>query len=96
MKTSLISLPKIYADWSAVGWAMVLGYAPGSSDLRPNGKPALHEAVKEWESEGGTLKETPQITAARKSARKAAKRKPAPMKAPGKKRAPMKKKRTKR
>jgi hypothetical protein len=52
--------------------------------------------VKEWEAEGGTLKETPQTAAARKSARKAVKRKPAPRKAPGKKRAPMKNKRTKR
>jgi hypothetical protein len=98
MKPSLITLPKIYADWSAVGWAMVLGYAPAPAftDLRPNGKPALREAVQDWEAEGGTLKETPQAAAARKSARKALKRKPAPRKAPGKKRAPMKKKRTRK
>ena len=105
MKTSLITLPKIYADWSAIGWAMVLGHAPDSSDIQPNGKPA-REAVKEWEGEGGTLKETSQTKAARKSderksaARKPAKRKPkrkpTPVKAPGKKRAPMKKKRTRR
>jgi hypothetical protein len=96
MKPSLITLPKIYADWSAIGWAMVLGHAPESTDMQPNSKPAMREAVKEWEAEGGTLKETPQTAAARKSARKALKRKPAPRKAPGKKRAPMKKKRTKR
>jgi hypothetical protein len=97
MKPSLITLPKIYADWSAIGWAMVLGHAPDSTDMQPNGKPAMREAVKEWEAEGGTLKETPQTAAARKSAaRKPVKRKPAPRKAPGKKRAPMKKKRTKR
>ncbi|HEU4644583.1 MAG TPA: hypothetical protein VFS80_03355 [Burkholderiales bacterium] len=92
MKTSLISLPKIYADWSAIGWAMVLGHAPDSTDMQPNGKPALREAVHDWEAEGGTLKETSQT----KAARKAAKRKPAPRKAPGTKRAPMKAKRTKR
>lgn len=97
MKHSLITLPRIYRDWSAIGWAMVLGHAPGPTDTKPNGgKPELREAVKEWEGEGGTLKETPQTKVARKSARKAAKRKPAPIKAPGKKRAPMKKKRTKR
>jgi hypothetical protein len=96
MKPSLITLPKIYADWSAIGWAMVLGHAPESTDMQPNGKPAMREAVKEWEAEGGTLKETPQTAAARKSARKAVKRKPAPRKAPGNKRAPMKKKRTRR
>lgn len=104
MKPSLITLPKMYADWSAIGWAMVLGQAPKSTDMQPNGKPAMREAVKEWEAEGGTLKETSQTKAARKSderksaARKPAKRKPAkrkpPIKAPGKKRAPMKKKRT--
>ena len=96
MKPSLITLPKIYADWSAIGWAMVLGHAPESTDMQANGKPAMREAVKEWEAEGGTLKETPQTAAARKSARKAVKRKPAPRKAPGNKRAPMKNKRTKR
>ena len=87
----------MYADWSAIGWAMVLGQAPKSTDMQPNDKPAMREAVKEWEAEGGTLKETSQTAAARKSAaRKAVKRKPAPRKAPGKKRAPMKKKRTRR
>lgn len=108
MKTSLITLPKIYADWSAIGWAMVLGHAPESSDIQPNGKPAHREAVKEWEGEGGTLKETSQTKAARKSdERKSAKKKPAkrkpkpkrkptPIKAPGKKRAPMKRNRTRR
>ena len=102
MKPSLITLPKIYADWSAIGWAMVLGHAPDSTDTLPNGKPAMPEAVKDWEGEGGTLKETPQTKAARKSderksaARKPAKRKPTPIKAPGKKRAPMKKKRARR
>jgi hypothetical protein len=95
MKNSLITLPKIYADWSAIGWAMVLGHAPESSDTPPNGKPSLRE-VKQWEGEGGTLKETAQTAAARKAARKPAKRKPTPIKAPGKKRAPMKKKRTRR
>jgi len=106
MKPSLITIPKIYADWSAIGWAMVLGHAPDSTDTTPNGKPELREAVKEWEGEGGTLKETPQTKAARKSderksaarkpvKRKSTKRKP-PIKAPGKKRAPMKKKRTRR
>ena len=107
MKPSLITLPKIYRDWSAIGWAMVLGHAPDPTDTKPNGgKPELREAVKEWEGEGGTLKETPQTKAARKSderksaARKPAKRKPkrkpTPIKAPGKKRPPMKKKRTRR
>jgi hypothetical protein len=101
MKPSLITLPKIYADWSTIGWAMVLGYAPKPTDMQANGKPAMREAVKDWEGEGGTLKETSQTKAARKSAaRKPAKRKPkrkpTPIKAPGKKRAPMKKKRTRR
>lgn len=106
MKPSLITLPKIYADWSAIGWAMVLGHAPDPSDTTPNGMPAMREAVKDWEGEGGTLKETSQTKAARKSderksakkkpAKRKPKRKPTPIKAPGKKRAPMKKKRTRR
>ncbi|MEX2197368.1 MAG: hypothetical protein WD886_01045 [Burkholderiales bacterium] len=97
MKNTLITLPTFVSDMSAIGWAMVLGHAPDSTDdIQPNGKPAHREAVKEWEGEGGTLKETPQIPAARKAAkRKPAKRKP-PIKAPGKKRAPLKKKRTRR
>lgn len=96
MKPSLITLPKMYSDWSAIGWAMVLGHAPDPSDTPPNGKPALREAVKDWEGEGGTLKQVPQAAAARKPAkRKPARRKP-PVKAPGKKRAPMKKKRTRK
>ena len=46
MKPTLITLPNIYADWSAIGWAMVLGHAPESSDMKPNGTPAARKAVK--------------------------------------------------
>lgn len=44
MKTFSDSFSKSYADWSAVGLAMILGHAPASPGRNPNAKPALRKA----------------------------------------------------
>ena len=76
MKTYPDSFAKNYANWSAVGWAMLLGHAP-SPGKKPNAKLAPSAAVRDWEDEGGSLKAPKKAAAARK---------PAPRKAPAKKR----------
>lgn len=86
MKTFSDSFSKNYADWSAVGLAMVLGHAPASPDTKPNGKPAQQPAVQGWEGEGGMLKAPKKAAAAPR---------PALRKAPAKKR-PAKKAKAKR
>lgn len=86
MKTFPDSFSKIYADWSALGAAMVLGHAPASPGTKPNGKPAPHSAVHGWEGEGGMLKAPKKAAAAPR---------PALRKAPAKKR-PAKKAKAKR
>jgi hypothetical protein len=87
MKTFAGSFSQNYADWSAVGLAMVLGHAPASPDKKPNANPALPPAVQGWEDEGGRLKAPKKAAAARK---------PALRKAPAKKRPAKKAKRAKR
>lgn len=75
MKTFPESFSKMYADWSAVGAAMVLGHAPAPV-TKPNGEPAPHP-VQGWEGEGGMLK-APKKAAPRPAPRKAqAKKRPA-------------------
>lgn len=86
MKTFSDSFSKNYADWSAVGLAMVLGHAPASPDRNPNAKRALPAAVHGWEGEGGMLKAPKRAAAAPR---------PALRKAPAKKR-PAKKAKAKR
>jgi hypothetical protein len=86
MKTLSDSFSKNYADWSAIGLAMVMGHAPASPDAKPNGKPAQPAAVHGWEGEGGMLKAPKKAAAAPK---------PALRKAPAKKR-PAKKAKAKR
>jgi len=76
MKSSVSLFTRNYADWSAVGWAMVLGHAPASPDTKPNGRPA-QPAVQGWEGEGGMLKAPKKAAAAPR---------PALRKAPSKKR----------
>lgn len=78
MKTFPDLFSKNYADWSAVGMAMVLGHAPApaSPEAKPNGKPAPHP-VQGWEGEGGMLKAPKKAAAAPR---------PAMRKAPAKKR----------
>jgi hypothetical protein len=85
MKTFSDSFSKNYADWSAIGLAMVMGHAPASPDAKPNGKPA-QPAVQGWEGEGGMLKAPKKAAAAPR---------PALRKAPAKKR-PAKKAKAKR
>jgi hypothetical protein len=77
MKTIPDSFSRNYANWSAVGWAMLLGHAPATPGKKPNGELKPRSAVQGWEGEGGSLKAPKKAAAARK---------PAPRKAPAKKR----------
>lgn len=39
MKTTLTLLPEMYADWSNLGWSMMLGRSPTSAVLVPIANP---------------------------------------------------------
>lgn len=46
MKTSPDSFSKNYANWSAVGWAMLLGHAPATPGKKASATPALPPALR--------------------------------------------------
>lgn len=59
MKTfpALTSIPDLYANWMAIGWAMLQGRAPEDPTKTPSPKPAQVAAEQEWEDEGGSVKQ---------------------------------------
>jgi hypothetical protein len=40
MKTNLVTLPGMYADWTALGWSMILGKPPTGKGMEPTGNGA--------------------------------------------------------
>jgi hypothetical protein len=40
MKINLVTLPGLYADWTAIGWSMLLGKPPTGAGMEPTADPA--------------------------------------------------------
>jgi hypothetical protein len=57
MKSSLTSIPELYASWMNVGWSMLAGMLPGAQAEKPTASPAQVAAEQEWEDEGGSVKQ---------------------------------------
>jgi hypothetical protein len=57
MKTTLISLPGMYADWSALGWSMLLGKPPTGAGMEPTVNPAEVAAKQEPAKQGASARQ---------------------------------------
>jgi hypothetical protein len=92
MKTTLTSLPGMYADWNTLGWSMLLGKPPVGAAMQPTLNPGqvapIHEQVKQAASAKPPKKAKP--AAKKAKAKPAAKR---TLKAKARRAAPAKKRR---
>ena len=57
MKSSLTSIPELYANWMNVGCSMLAGMRPEAQAMELPPKPAPAPAEQEWEDEGGAIKQ---------------------------------------
>ena len=86
MKTFLTSFPELYADWSAIGWSMLLGNVPKGPASELTANPSQASAEQKWENEGGGAR-PPKNSPARPALRGRARRKAPAKKRPARRKA---------
>jgi hypothetical protein len=73
MKINLVTLPGLYADWTAIGWSMLLGKPPTGAGMEPTVSPAQIAAKHEQPKQGASPKQPKKAKpAARKAKSKSA------------------------